>query len=103
MLKVGFRQYGPEGDKSDHMGTYSGYSDQMDEYIGLYTLRLQKPFTQTKFKDLEGNSVTITPEMLKYFPGKTTTSTVSEWEKLQEQDKEDMKQVTEAGTVIVAV
>ena len=72
MVKIGYRQYGPEGDKSDHMGTYSGYSEQLDEYIGLYTLKLQKPFTQTKFKDLEGNSVRITPEMLKQLPGSTS-------------------------------
>ena len=27
MVRVGFRQYGPEGDKSDAMGTFSGYSE----------------------------------------------------------------------------
>ena len=105
MIKIGFREYGPGGEKSDSMGTYSGYSDQLDEYIGLYTLKLQKPYTQTKLKDIEGNSVTITPEMLKYFPGKNTTqsTTVSEWDKLQAQDKKDMELITEEGTVIVAV
>ena len=40
MIKIGYRQYGPEGDKSDFMGTYSGYSEQLDDYIGLYTLRI---------------------------------------------------------------
>ena len=27
MLRVGFRQYGPEGDKSDGMGTFSGFTE----------------------------------------------------------------------------
>ena len=68
MLRVGFRQYGPEGDKNDAMGTFSGFTEALDEYIGLHTLRIQKPFSQTQLKDLEGNSVTITPEMLKTLP-----------------------------------
>ena len=86
MVRVGFRQYGPEGDKSDAMGTFSGFTEALDEYIGLHTLRIQKPFSQTQLKDLEGNSVVMTPEMLKSLPtalnkGKGQT-VLSEWEKL---------------------
>lgn len=40
MLRVGFRQYYEGGDKSDSMGKYDGYSDQLDEYIGMYTCKI---------------------------------------------------------------
>lgn len=35
MCKVGFRQYCPDGDKSDCMGKYSGFSDNLDEFFGV--------------------------------------------------------------------
>ena len=49
----------------------------------------------------------MTPEMLKSLPtalnkGKGST-VLSEWEKQQKQDKLDMEQITEEGTVVVAV
>ena len=40
MIRVGFRIYCDDGDKSDSMGRYSGYSDTLDEYIGVYTCRI---------------------------------------------------------------
>lgn len=83
MVKVGFRQYNDQGDKSDKMGMYSGYSEAMDEYIGFYSLKLQKPYSQTTLKDIAGNSVKMsdaTIEALK--KGNTISQTlVSDWEK----------------------
>ena len=43
MLKVGFRQYNPEGDREDAMGRYFGFYDKIDEHIGAFTVRIQKP------------------------------------------------------------
>ena len=40
MIKVGWRQYNEHGDKEDAMGKYSGYSDQLDEYIGVHSVKL---------------------------------------------------------------
>lgn len=44
--KVGFRQYTREGDKSDSKGSFFGFSDNLDERIGIYSLRLQKAGTR---------------------------------------------------------
>ena len=83
MVKVGFRQYNDQGDKSDKMGTYSGYSEAMDEYFGFYSLKLQKPYSQTTLRDIAGNSVKMsdaTIEALK--KGNTILQTlVSDWER----------------------
>lgn len=42
MVKIGFRQYDPNGNgpKEDIMGTYYGLSEQRDEHIGSYTVRI---------------------------------------------------------------
>ena len=40
MVKVGFRQYASNGDKSDSMGAFFGFSDKLDEHIGSYTVRI---------------------------------------------------------------
>jgi hypothetical protein len=39
-VKVGFRQYGSQGPKSDEMGNYFGMSSSQDEHIGAYTVRI---------------------------------------------------------------
>ena len=45
MIKVGFRQYSNMGDKEDSMGKFFGFSEKLDEHIGSYTVRIQKPST----------------------------------------------------------
>lgn len=57
MIKMGFREYSELGDKSDRDGKYFGFSENLDEFIGQYSLRIQKPNSQTTLKDLAGNSV----------------------------------------------
>jgi len=52
MVKVGLRTYHQEGDKEDSMGKYFGYSEKLDEHIGAYTVRIQKPGTYTHQTDL---------------------------------------------------
>ena len=82
MCKIGFRQYDPQGDKKDSMGSYFGYSENMDEYIGVHTTKLQKPFTQTKLRDLEGNSVQMSASVIAQLEAKEASSKIiSEWEK----------------------
>lgn len=39
-LKIGFREYASNGDKSDAMGFYFGFSEKMDEHIGSFTVRI---------------------------------------------------------------
>ncbi len=48
MHQIGFRQYHAEGDKEDEMGTYFGFSKQLDEHIGAFTVRLQRPHTYAR-------------------------------------------------------
>ena len=47
MMKVGFRQYQEDGDKKDEVGAFFGYSSALDEIIGMWSARIQKPGTQT--------------------------------------------------------
>lgn len=47
MAKIGFRQYSEYGDKSDEMGKYFGFSSNLDEHIGQFSLRIQPPNTYT--------------------------------------------------------
>ena len=87
----------------DEDGRYFG-SDE-DEYIGYWTTKIQKKHTQTLLKDIPGNSVRMSDEdVAKLSAGKKSTATViSDWEKQSKQDAKDMEQITEEGTVIVAV
>lgn len=39
-LKIGFREYASNGEKSDAMGPYFGFSEKMDEHIGSFTVRI---------------------------------------------------------------
>lgn len=95
MVRVGFRQYNEEGDKEDKMGKYHGFSEQMDEYIGIHTCRIQKPYTQTTLKDLEGNSVAMSPSTIMALQQKNAsqTSKVHDWENIKIQDEKDMKMI----------
>ena len=52
MVKVGFRVYDPDGDKSDDMGTYFGLSSEQDDFIGSWTVRIQPPGTMVQQRDL---------------------------------------------------
>ena len=105
MIKVGFRQYQEDGEKSDEMGAYYGYSSALDEIIGMWSARIQKPFTQTKMADLTGNTVKISDEDMAKLSAsmKSAATVISDWEKQSKQDVKDMEQVTEEGAVIVAV
>lgn len=47
MAKIGFREYSDFGDKSDEMGKYFGFSANVDEHIGHYSLRIMPPGTYT--------------------------------------------------------
>jgi hypothetical protein len=40
MAKIGFREYSDYGDKNDEMGKYFGFSANLDEHIGHYSLRI---------------------------------------------------------------
>ena len=40
MVKVGFREYDPTGDKEDKMGKYWGYSENLDEFLPLHGCRI---------------------------------------------------------------
>ena len=40
MCRVGFREYQENGDKRDELGAYFGYSNAMDEYIGVWSTRI---------------------------------------------------------------
>jgi hypothetical protein len=50
MAKIGFREYSDYGDKQDAMGKYFGFSENVDEHIGHYSLRIQPPGTYTSGK-----------------------------------------------------
>lgn len=39
-IKVGFREYASNGDKSDEMGSFFGFTEKMDEHIGSFTVRI---------------------------------------------------------------
>ena len=83
MARIGFRQYNEHGDKEDSMGKYSGFSEALDEYIGIHTCRLQKPYSQTTLKDLSGNSVAMDPDVVLHMQQTSTTSEVNQWEKME--------------------
>ena len=38
--KIGFREYNSLGDKEDEMGKFFGFSKNVDEHIGYYSLRI---------------------------------------------------------------
>ena len=109
MLKCGFRQYHENGEKHDDMGNYDGYSEQMDEFIGIQSMKLQKPYSQTTLKDLAGNSVKMSAETIEEIKNSNTylgtkTKLATPWEKQQKEDAKDMEAITEEGpSMIVAV
>ena len=52
MIKVGYRVYHKEGDNKDTMGDYFGYGTSCDEFIGSFSVKIQKVGTYTKEMDL---------------------------------------------------
>ena len=44
---IAFRVYMENGPKSDARGTFDGWSDRFDEWIGLYSPRIQPYHTKT--------------------------------------------------------
>ena len=81
------------------------FADGKDEYIGVHTVRIQKPFTQTTLKDIEGNSVAMDPQVVAAIESKDAEKKVvfDEWEKAQKQDAKDLEMIEQVGQVIVAV
>jgi hypothetical protein len=47
MAFIAFRVYMENGPKSDSRGSYDGWSDRFDEWISLYSPRIQPFFTKT--------------------------------------------------------
>jgi hypothetical protein len=50
IIKVGFRRYSQQGEKTDEMGKYDGFGTACDEFIPAYSARIQKPDTFSKNK-----------------------------------------------------
>ena len=46
-VHVGYRVYCEKGNRKDDRGNYDGYSDKYDEWIPLYSPRIQPFFTKT--------------------------------------------------------
>ncbi|MFS8159438.1 MAG: hypothetical protein ACMG6E_04335 [Candidatus Roizmanbacteria bacterium] len=44
---IGYRVYGEKGSKTDEKGNYEGYSNKQDEWIPIYSPRIQPFFTKT--------------------------------------------------------
>lgn len=47
MAHIGFRIYVENGSKSDERGNFEGWSNRFDEWIGIYSPRIQPFFTKT--------------------------------------------------------
>lgn len=102
MVKVGFRRYCEDGDKSDCMGKFSGFTDTLDEFFGVHSLKIQKPFTQTTLKDLSGNSVLMDEATVAQLQASMGTY-ISDTERQRKQDNKDMEMVVQEGQLIIAV
>lgn len=47
MAHVGFRIYQENGSKSDEKGAYEGWSNRFDEWISIFSPRIQLYLTKT--------------------------------------------------------
>ena len=56
-LKIGFREYASNGDKSDAMGSFFGFTEKMDEHIGSFTVRIQRPYTYINKSTLQKSTL----------------------------------------------
>lgn len=95
MIKIGFRQYSKYGDKTDDMGTYFGMSAQLDEHIGAFTNRIQKPGTYASSPG--ANLTKKTGEVQS-----TSGSDQKEIREVRLQDDADMAMLKEEGEIIYA-
>ena len=59
MVKVGFRVYDGDGDKYDSMGHYFGLSENLDNFIGAWTVRIQPPGTMVQQRDMSNNLIPL--------------------------------------------
>lgn len=48
MAYIGYRVYVENGTKSDERGTFDGWSSKFDEWIALYSPRLQAFYSKTQ-------------------------------------------------------
>ena len=55
-------------------------------------MKIQKPYTQTSLRDMEGNSVTMSEDTIKALQDNSAIK-VDEWELQTKQDDSDMKLV----------
>jgi len=96
MIRVGFRLYCPDGEKSDSMGQYTGYTENMDEYIGVHTCKIQRPNTQTTLKDLYGNSVKMDDATIAKLQS-SMSNYITDKERQAKQDTKDMEMIEHEG------
>lgn len=48
MAQIGYRVYVENGNKSDEKGTFEGWSSKFDEWIAIYSPRIQPFYTKTQ-------------------------------------------------------
>ena len=74
MVKVGFRVYDGDGDKSNEMGNYFGQSENLDNMIGAWTVRIQPPGTMVQQRDMSGNLIPLIENNVVVSKGSKQTS-----------------------------
>ena len=94
MVKVGFRVYHENGDKSDEMGRYDGLSEAQDNMIGSYTVRIQPPGTMVQERDLSGNLIPKVDNLVIVEQGSKQTPAIAS---NKAQDDKDMEMIQEEG------
>lgn len=57
MIKVGYRTYNEEGDRTDKDGKYTGWSSKYDEELSVTSIRIQKKNTFSKKFYLEASTI----------------------------------------------
>jgi len=57
MAKIGYRVYCTNGTKNDKVGAFEGWSDRFDEWIGIYSPRVQQYLSKTLRGALEDSDL----------------------------------------------
>jgi len=57
MITVGFRRYNSDGDQEDDLGKFFGKGAGHDLRVGMFSNRVQKPFSVARNADPEGHIV----------------------------------------------
>ena len=96
-VKVGHRVYTDAGDKVDGEGRrYSGYSPNLDEWIGSHTVRLQRFGAMTAGAEEVGDGVERAHKV-RPLPGAAGAGSPALGDAASRQDARDMAMIEEEG------